>query len=152
MYSSFERRDQIAIRSALIAAWLFVAIGAVGGVWLTPITVAEEISSLAKISSWVTLISSVSAAAGVLSARYWIEWVAAWFASLGLSIYAAGVWYIVITSSPLRLQQAAYITGLIGFAVVRIAMNSAHAAKQRMIHEITQKLQTGETPIGGPND
>lgn len=144
VYSSFDRRDRIAIRSALVGAWLFVALGAVGGVWLTPATVAEEIGSLAAVSAWIALVSAAAAMVGVLANRYWMEWVAAWFASLGLSVYSVGVWYIVLTSTPTRLQQAAYVTALIGFTVVRIAMNSAYASKQRKIHEIAREIMDGE--------
>lgn len=144
MYSSFSRRDRIAIRVSLMAAWAFTALGAVGGVALTPATVVAEIGPLALVSAWVSLISAASAFIGVCLNQYWVEWVAAWFASLGLSVYAVGVWYIVFTNTPTRLQQASYITALICFAVVRIAMNAAHARKQREIHAITQQILDGE--------
>lgn len=79
---------------------------------------------------------------GVVSNRYPLELVAAWFASGGIIIYVATVWYFVFSGTPTRLQQAAYLTALFGFYLFRLADCSAHAEKQRAIHEKV-RLNTG---------
>lgn len=146
MYSSFPKKDRAAIKAALTAAWFFSAISGVGGVLLTPVTVKNEVGDvLPLVSSGLVLLASGIACCGILTNRYQWEWVAAWFASSGLFVYVATVWFLVIfADSGTRLQQAASLTSLLCFYIYRIVACSAHARKQRTIHELVQKGKAAE--------
>ncbi len=140
MYSSFPKKDRAAIKVALSAAWFFSALSGVGGVILTPATVRNEVGDiLPLLSSGMVLLAAGIAVYGILTNRYQWEWVAAWFASGGLFVYIATVWYLVLfADSATRLQQAASLTSLLCFYIYRIVACSAHARKQRTIHELVQ--------------
>lgn len=153
MYSSFPKRDRVAIKAALSSAWAFTAVSGVGGIFLSPNTVQAELGPhFPVISAMLLVISSLGAILGVLINRYQIEWVAAWFAAAGLLAYAITVWALVFSSTPTRLQQAGAITSLMFFYVYRIVMCSAHARKQRKVHELVQQMANNGALLGRGDD
>lgn len=149
MYSSFPQRDRIAIRSALSVSWGFTALSGVGGILLTPNTLQGELGDhFPLISALLLFVAAAGAMVGVITNRYQIEWVAAWFAAAGQLPYLVIIWVLVFTTTPTRLQQAAALTSLMFFYVYRITMCSAHARKQRKVHELVKKMtDTGETRL-----
>lgn len=146
MYSSFPRKDRVAIQVALAAAWFFSSLSGVGGVLLTPVTVKNEVGHVLPLfSSGMVLLAAAIAIYGVIRNRYQLEWVAAWFASSGSFVYISTVWYLVIfDGQSTRLQQAASLTSLLCFYIYRIVACSAHARKQRTIHELVEKGKAAE--------
>lgn len=146
MYSSFPKRDRLAIQVALAAAWFFSAIAGVGGVLLTPVTVQNEVGlHLPIISSGLVFASSAFALYGIITNKYQWEWVGAWFASSGSFVYISTVWYLVIfAGNDTRLQQAASLSSLLCFYIYRIVSCSAHARKQRTIHELVLRGKVAE--------
>lgn len=152
MYSSFPKRDRVAIKSALSAAWAFSAVSGVGGIVLSPASVSAELGPLfPTISSALLMIAALGAIVGVTSTRYQIEWVAAWFAASGQLAYLVTVWSLVLTTTPTRLQQAAALTSLMFFYVYRIVKCAAHARKQRKVHELVE-VMTNSGGMRRPND
>lgn len=139
MYSYMPKRDRVSIKSALGSAWGFTAVAGVGGIFLTPMTVQAELGPIfPTVSAMLILAASLAAVFGVVYNKYQIEWVAAWFALAGQVSYVITVWTFVFTGSETRLQQAASLTSLCAFYAYRICMCSAHARKQRKIHELVQ--------------
>lgn len=144
MYSSFTVQDRVAIKTALAIAWGFSVIAGVGGIFLTPNTVAQELGwVIPLLCGVITLASSFAAALGVIFDKYQIEWVAAWFAASGMFAYVVTVWYLVFSGTPTRLQQAANLTSLLFFYIYRITSCSANARKQRTIHELVLSGEMG---------
>lgn len=142
MYSSFPKRDRIAIRVALSLAWFMSSLAGVGGILLTPATVQNEVGiHLPLISSFIVFLASAYSLVGVAINRYEWEWVGSWFTIGGAFIYVVTVWALVFTSSPTRMQQAASLSSLLFFYVYRIVACSAHARKLRQIHAL---VNTGE--------
>lgn len=145
MYSSFPKKDRIAIRAALGSSWGFSALSGFAGVFFTPQTVTSELGfHLPVISSAVVLMFSFAALFGVVFNRYQFEWMASWFTAGGAFVYIVTVWGLVFTGSITRLQQAASLTALLGFYIYRIISCSAHARKQRTIHNL---VQSGEVMV-----
>lgn len=142
MYSSFPKNDRIRIRVALSLAWGFVAFGGLSGVF-APTAFQLDVGYVIPIfSSLIIAVFATVAAIGVALNRYWMEWVAAWPSLGGVFGYSIYVWYLSFTSGNLRFQAAALLTALLFFFVYRIVANSAHAKKQRSIHDL---IQSGET-------
>lgn len=142
MYSGYPKADRIKIRTSLAAAWVFAGIAGFASIFLTPNTLTQEIGHyLPMVSGVLVLISAGAAAYGVIKNQYPIELVAAWFASAGVLVYASTVWYLVFASTPTRLQQACNITALMCFFLYRVASCSAHARKQRRIHQLVESGQ-----------
>ena len=143
MYSGFNRKSQIYIRGSLVFVWVCIAAGALGGLILTPVTIASELGVIAEFSALVALVCSLAATYGILRNRYRFEWVAAWLAGAGVAPYCFGLWGLVIFGGvPTRLQQAAYITALFGFTLHRAISCSVYAKRLRDLHRI---LSTGPT-------
>lgn len=149
MYSSFPKKDRIAIRSTLATAWFFSTLSGIGGMFLTPTTVQAEVGTyLPVLSSAVVFVSSLVALLGILINKYQAEWVSAWFTAGGAFVYVITVWSVFFAGSSTRLQQASSLTALMFFYVYRIVACAAHARKQRSIHELVNN-NTGE--IGQPH-
>lgn len=145
MYSGYPRKDRVRIRFTLAAAWFFTAVWGAASIFLTPTTVQDELGlHLPNITGAIVLSSSVVAIYGVVRDKYYLEYVAAWFAVGGAFVYVITVWGLVIFSTPTRLQQAAALTSLLFFYLFRVAVNTAHAVKLRTIHE---KVQSGQVKL-----
>lgn len=149
MFSSFPRKDRLAFKATLSLAWTFSLVSGLGGMFLVPSTVESELGPhFTVISAVVLFVSSLGAVLGVVGNRYEVEWVSAWFAAAGQLAYVVVVWYLVFSTTPTRLQQAGALTSLVLFYVYRIVSCSAHARKQRQVHELVQRLtNTGEVAV-----
>jgi predicted ABC-type sugar transport system permease subunit len=139
MYSSFPRADQLRIRAVLAAAWGFSAIAGGGGVLFDLHTVSNEIGApFPLIASIIVGVFSLVAAFGIIRNKYWFEWVAAWFVSGGVFVYTVIFWGLVINGQAGRVQTASLLSALLMFYIYRIVSCSAHARKQRAIHELVE--------------
>lgn len=146
MYSAFPTRDQITIRSSLVAAWIFVGISGIGGVFMPSTTILDELGPwIVPICAAILVPASASAAIAVSLNMYRIEWVAAWFAAAGGFGYAFSLWYLTFTSNPTRLQAAGLATTALMFYIYRVTSCAAHARRLRTIHNITSN--TGEVRL-----
>lgn len=132
MYSSFPRRNRIAIRGTLTAAWLFAGAGGVTALAFPPQTIAAEIGNT-LILAWgfILSIAAFVAALGALFGRYRLEWAAAWFAAAGMAPYVIAIWGLVFMSVPSRLTQALLATSLMLMFALRGVLCGAHASKLR---------------------
>lgn len=144
MYSSFPKQDRIRIKLALALAWSFVMFGGLAGIVTAKSVEAELGFWIPFAGSFIVSIFGAVAVLGIVLNRYWLEWVAAWFVSGGVFVYALYIWYITIASGSFKFQGAALLTALLFFFAYRIVACSAHARKQRLIHKL---VQTNETEI-----
>ena len=144
MYSSFPKQDRIRIRVALSLGWAFVAFGGLSGLFSPAPTNIQVSYILPLVSSFMIAVFASAAAVGVALNRYWIEWVAAWPASGGVFVYSIYTWYVSISAGNNRYQAAGLLTGLLFFFAYRIVANSAHAKKQREIHDL---IQSGDVEL-----
>jgi len=139
MYSTFPKKDELLIRSGLASAWGFLAVSGAGGVFFPPSSITAQAGAMPQvITAGVLLVASLVAVISILWKKWRLEWIAAYFAAAGLAVYVFAVWTIVFTDQPSRLQQAASLTALIGFACYRIAACRAHAKQVRKTHEILE--------------
>ena len=124
------------IAATLISAWLFTAVWGWASVFMTPTTVQDELGlHLPIVAGWIATIAAAVSIYAVITGKYYIELVSAWFASAGAFVYVITIWGLVATSTPTRLQQAAALTSLFFFYLYRVAENSAQVEKNRAIHE-----------------
>lgn len=140
MYSSFPKSDRIRIRLALTFAWAFITFGGAFGVLAAPQIEAEVGSMLPYFSSMAIALFGFVATIGVAVNNYKFEWVAAWFVSGGVFVYAIYIWYLSIVAGNNRFQAAALLTALLFFFIYRIFACAAHARKLRVIHDLVIPL------------
>lgn len=134
MYSSSPPLYQNMLRLILGAAWGFVALGGLAGLIVTPRTIETELgSALIWIAGSVVVTSALPAVIGVALRRFRYEWVASWFTSAGLILYAGTLWWLVFSGASTRLMQASFITALLAHTLGRVVICSAHAARLRAI-------------------
>ena len=120
-------------------AWFFTAVAGGGGVLLDLGSLAAQIGAPVPFAaSLVVCVFSTFAALGVALDRYWIEWAAAWFVAGGVFVYTVIFWGLVIAGQAGRFQTAGLLSALLMFYVYRIVACSAHARKQRTIHQLVQ--------------
>lgn len=135
MFSALPRKYQILVRVSLSVAWVFVALGGVGTVFFSPLTIASEMGLRVMYAlGGMSVIAAMSAMFGVAAGYYRVEWSAAWFAAAGFSAYAITLWWLVFTGETTRLTQASIVSAAIMFMVTRALFCAAHAAKLRALH------------------
>lgn len=142
MYSSFPKADRIRIRLALSAAWVFVTVAGIAGVFVDLGPIEDAIGHwVPLIGNLVVGVFSFSAAVGVALDKYWIEWASAWFVTGGTLLYVIVFWGLVLAGDGQRIQTAALLSALFCFQSYRIISCAAHARKQRQIHKL---IRSGE--------
>ena len=135
MLSIYPRRYRISLRIALVAAWLFAAIGGFGMIVLSPLTIVSELGGIAIYAAGaIGLAFSLIATWGVAVDRYRFEWAPAWMAASGFSVYGATLWWLVFSGEWTRLTQASVVTAAILFMMSRALFCAAHAARLRSLH------------------
>lgn len=145
MYSSFPKSDRIKIRVALCAAWGATAFAGGVGVLLDLGSIVASVGE--ALPFWASLtvaVFSTFATVGVALDKYWVEWASAWFTAGGVFIYAVLMWALAFGGQTGRFQTAGLLSALLAFYAYRIISCSAHARKQRRIHEL---VQSGEVRL-----
>ena len=137
MYSGLPPKHARIVKATLALAWGFSSFAGLSAVLLSPTTIIAEIGGLGTVLSGVLLIvATVVATVGVLTSRYWLEWVASWGAAAALAPYLITVWALVFTDTATRSTQAFLVTSLVAFYFSRAALCAAHAAKLREAHSL----------------
>lgn len=145
MYSGYSRKYRVRIKTMLVFAWGFTAVWGFASIFLTPVTVQDELGEhLPLIAGWLGLFAAVVSIYAVITGKYYIELVSAWFVSASTFVYVATIWGFVFTITPTRLQQAAALTSLLFFYLYRVVENSAQVSKNRSIH---RQVMTGPQEI-----
>lgn len=133
---SYPKKYRFLIASSLVSAWFFTAVWGWASVFLTPTTVQDELGlHLPVIAGWLGTVAAAVSIYAVVSGKYYIELVSAWFAAAAAFVYVITVWGLVFTTTPTRLQQAAALTSLLFFYLYRVAENSGQVAKNRIIYD-----------------
>lgn len=93
------------------AKYLFVAAGGVSILYRPPATYEDVPDWVTFTWGWAALLAGLAATLGVMRTQYKIEWIAAWFAGMGVAIYASISWALVFDSDT-HLTRAAFLTAL----------------------------------------
>ena len=122
-------------RLALAGAWAMVAFAGAAPLFVPPAVATSEFGVYVAYA-WgsISAIAAAAAAVGSLLNSYRIEWVAAWFAASGMSVYTLMLWWLVFSGAARFLTQAFLSTAVIMFMVSRALAGAARAAKLRAAH------------------
>lgn len=141
MFSGLPARHRRLVKGSLAAAWLLSTAGGLSAVVLSPVTIISEIGTWGTVLSGAGLaIFTIVAVVGIAVNRYWLEWIAAYGAMASLVPYLVTVWALTLTGEGTRSTQAFLITSLLAFYGFRAASCSAHAAKLRVEHQLSDAL------------
>lgn len=150
MYGGLPPRARRAVKVALSASWLLGAFAGVSAVILSPVAIIEEVGIVGTLfSGGLLAATALTAAAGVITDRYRLEWVASWGAASALVPYLITVWALVLTEAAWRTTQAFLVTSLLAFFLSRGAICSAHAAKLRGAYTIETAAPSANRGRGG---
>lgn len=153
MYSGIPLRQRLVVQGSLVIAWTLIALGGLSAITASPNTITAELGWIIWLSGVVLIAASVTAAVGVITGRYVLEWLASWVGAAATAPYLVTVWALTFTDTWTRSMQAFLVSALVAFLVNRGTLCAAHAAKLREIHSAgTATLRTVENHEEGQGD